>query len=579
MHYMASSANDFVTGQTDEDCKHDEHLALQECMRHHPIAFHAEMMGDIMYLNQALQQPDAAHFVEAVVQEVNGHVDNNHWWLTKCSKVSSDVEVIPSVWSLQCKRDFTTNKIKKYKARLNLHGGKQVFGLNYYKTYALVVIWFSIRLLIVIGIIFCWALRQVDFIMAYPQALIKCNMYMELPQRTIQVSEGDPKDYVLKLLKNIYGQKQAGCVWNAYLVDKLSSIGFKASLINDCVIYCNDIIFMVYIDNGIFSGKDDNQLKQVIQEIQGTGLKIKDQGHPADYDGVKIKNMRDGSYGFTQHALINAIIKDINLTDAKVKPVPPAKMSMPLHAFKDAPSFNLNFNYCSVVGKLNYLTQTSRSDIMYATHQIAKYSSDLREPHGEAILYLVQYLKKARDLGVCFKPQLDKGFECYCDVDFSGNWNKSFADVNPSTSKSCSGWVEFYTSFPIIWASKLQSQTALSTTEAEYIAMSMALCNIIPIMDLIQEMKDRHIPVICSKPYITCKVFQDNAGALESARLHKLRPRTKHINVCYHHFREHVQKGLIKIFPVGISDQIAGVLTKALPQNNFVCHRIHLCGK
>ncbi len=82
-------------------------------------------------------------------------------------------------------------------------------------------------------------------------------MYMELPQG-IQVSEGDSKDYVLKLLKNIYSQKQVGRVWNAYLVDKLSSIGFKASLINNCIFYQDDIIFMVYVDNGIFLGKDDN---------------------------------------------------------------------------------------------------------------------------------------------------------------------------------------------------------------------------------------------------------------------------------------------------------------------------------
>jgi hypothetical protein len=105
----------------------------------HPIAFHAEMMGDTMYLNQALQQPNATHFVEAVVQEVNGHVVNNHWQLTKCSKVPPDVRVVPSVWSLRCKRDITTNKIKKYNSRLNLHGGKQVFGLNYLETYAPVV--------------------------------------------------------------------------------------------------------------------------------------------------------------------------------------------------------------------------------------------------------------------------------------------------------------------------------------------------------------------------------------------------------------------------------------------------------
>jgi hypothetical protein len=108
--------------------------------------------------------------------------------------------------------------------------------------------------------------------------------------------------------------------------------------------------------------------------------------------------------------------------------------------------------------------------------------------------------------------------------------------------------------------------------------MSMALRDVIPIMDLIQEMKDWHIPVSCSK-HVYCKVLEDNAGVLELARLPKLRPRTKQINVCYHHFREHVFKGLIKIFPVGTSDQIADMLTKALPQNNFVCHRVHLCKK
>ncbi len=103
--------------------------------------------------------------------------------------------------------------------------------------------------------------------------------------------------------------------------------------------------------------------------------------------------MRDGSYEFTQRALIDAIIANVNLTDAKVKPIP-AKVSLQIHAFKDAPPFNLNFNSCSVVGKLNYLTQTTRPDIMYATHQLAKYSSDPRKSHGEAMLYLVCYLKK-----------------------------------------------------------------------------------------------------------------------------------------------------------------------------------------
>jgi hypothetical protein len=242
--------------------------------------------------------------------------------------------------------------------------------MNYYETYAPVVTWFSIRLLIVIGILHGWALRQCDFIMAYPQAPIECDMYMELPQG-IQVAEGDSRDYVLKLLKNIYGQKQAGRVWNEFLVDKLSSLGYKSLLINNCVFYKDDIIFMRYVDDGIFLGPDDDKLIQAIRDIPNAGLNIEDQGHPADYVGVNIRKAKDGSYEFSQRALIDSIINDVGLDDKRTKPVP-AKVTVLLHAHRDEPVFNLTFNYCSVVGKLNYLAQTTRPDIMYPVHQIAK---------------------------------------------------------------------------------------------------------------------------------------------------------------------------------------------------------------
>jgi len=192
---------------------------------------------------------------------------------------------------------------------------------------------------------------------------------------------------------------------------------------------------MVYVDDGIFLGNNDLKLQDAIRDIQDVGLNIEDQGHPADYVGVNIKKTKDGSYEFTQRTLINSINEDIRLKDAKVKPVP-AKVSQRLHAFKDEPPFDLDFNYRSAVGKLNYLAQTTRPDIMYATHQIAKYLSDPRQSHGEAILYLVCYLKKTRDIGIKFTPDPTKGFKCYCDSDFSGLWNKEFAPVDPSTAKS-----------------------------------------------------------------------------------------------------------------------------------------------
>jgi hypothetical protein len=154
---------------------------------------------------------------------------------------------------------------------------------------------------------------------------------------------------------------------------------------------------MGYVDDGIFLGSDDLQFQEVIKDIQNLGFNIKDQGHPADYVGVNIKKLKDGSYEFTQRALIDSIIDDVGLKDAKVEPVS-AIVSLQLHAFKDEPTFNLNFNYRSAVGKLNYLAQTTRPDIMYPTHQIAMYSSDPRQSHGEAIFHLVRYSKKMQDL-------------------------------------------------------------------------------------------------------------------------------------------------------------------------------------
>jgi hypothetical protein len=187
--------------------------------------------------------------------------------------------------------------------------------------------------MIIFGIIFCWALCQVDFVMAYPQAPIKMEIFMELPQG-IQTTHGNSKDHMLKSEKNIYGQKQAVRVWNSFLMDKLLSIGFTTSLIDDCMFFHDDIIFMVYKDDGIFLGNNDLKLQDAIKDIQDLGLNIEDQGQPADYVGVNIKKLQDGSYEFTQHTLIDSIINDVGLEDPKVKPVP-AKVSLQLHAFKD----------------------------------------------------------------------------------------------------------------------------------------------------------------------------------------------------------------------------------------------------
>jgi hypothetical protein len=99
-----------------------------------------------------------------------------------------------------------------------------------------VVNWFSIRLTLVLSLVYQWKTRQIDFVLAFPQANVECELYMELPRGLI--FEGCHRDtHCLKLLKNLYGQKHAGHVWHEYLVEGLIERHFKQSVVDNCVFY------------------------------------------------------------------------------------------------------------------------------------------------------------------------------------------------------------------------------------------------------------------------------------------------------------------------------------------------------
>jgi hypothetical protein len=100
----------------------------------------------------------------------------------------------------------------------------------------------------------------------------------------------------------------------------------------------------------------------------------------------------------------------------------------------------------------------------------------------------------------------------------------------------------------------MQTEIALSTTEAEYIALSQSMREVLPIMWLLQEAHDHGKPVLANSPKIHCKVLEDIAGATGIAKVQNLRPRTKHQNIKYHHFREEVEKGTVSIYHVGTKD-------------------------
>jgi len=139
-------------------------------------------------------------------------------------------------------------------------------------------------------------------------------------------------------------------------------------------------------------------------------------------------------------------------------------------------------------------------------------------------------------------------------------------------AKSWTGYTIMYGGCPLIWASKLQTEVALSTTEAEYISLSQALRKVIPLMGLMKEMNKFGFDVGNATPKVHCKAFKDNSGALIMAKEHKARPHTKHIVVKYHHFCHHVENGDITVHPIDTKDQCANIFTKPLAEADFVRH-------
>ena len=182
--------------------------------------------------------------------------------------------------------------------------------------------------------------------------------------------------------------------------------------------------------------------------------------------------------------------------------------------------------------------------------------------HERAIHRIGKYLLGNKERGIIYNPKHERGIECFVDADFAGSWTQADSK-NAENVLSQTGFVLMYSGCPVMWMRKLQTEISLSTTEAEYIAMSQSMREVIPFMGLMAELSKTfalHLP----KPIIKCKVYEDNNSCIAVANATKFSPRTKHIALKYHHFRSFVKKGIIEIFPIASADQVADIFTKPL---------------
>jgi hypothetical protein len=382
----------------------------------------------------------------------------------------------------------------------------------------------------------------------------------------------------LELKKNLYGQKQAGRVWNEYLHAGLIARGFKQSAVDMCLYYRGNVALMLYVDDGIFCAPKQSDIDEAYNLLsepfeEHPAFKMTDEGALSDYLGVKIEQLPNGLIKLSQPLLIQQILDDLGFNERTGTKNTPASSSVKLNRDVHGKPYDEHWHYRSVIGKLNFVEKSTRLDLAYSVHQCARFSADPKESHATAVKRIGKYLLATKDKGLILNPR-EHSFDCWVDADFVGNWDRVHADVDPSTAKSRTGYIISYASCPIIWASKLQTEVALSTTEAEYNAISTSLREVIYLMQIVAEIKPSiGLKTFEKAPTLHCKLFEDNSGALEMARLPKMRPRTKHICVRFHHFREHVRKGLISVHKVPTEFQLGDITTKPQPEALYVSQR------
>ena len=266
-----------------------------------PLAFAASDNPDILYWDQAMIAPDRAQFIEAVGTELEGHEKMGNYEPIPLSQVPKGTKLIDMVWSMRRKRRIKTQEVYKWKACLNVHGGQQEHGVHYWDTYAPVVTWQTIRFFLILSLLLGWKSRQLDFVMAYPQAPAEMPLYMRLLQgyRRNGITR---KTHALKLLRNVYGQKQAGRIWNKYMDLGMQEIGFKPSKFDPCLYYRGSVVFLVYIDNCIVFGPTNESIEQVVADLRASSREftVDNQGDVGDFLGIQVQKHEDRSILLSQ---------------------------------------------------------------------------------------------------------------------------------------------------------------------------------------------------------------------------------------------------------------------------------------
>jgi len=507
-----------------------------------PGGIHLSQLPDPWSIHEALASPDTDGWKAAMDREMSNLRSHDIYKLTPCHP---GMHTLRLGWVLHWK--FKDGVFEKNKARLVARGDQQRPGIDYDKSFSPVMRLESLCVLLMMAAICNYDIIQFDVTSAYLHRTLKEEVYMEQPSGYLVLGK---EHWVWRLKKGLYGLVQAGRMWNDKLNAHMNSVGYSATA-KDPAVYikgqwgCEGFIAgRFWVDDfvGVGSGKELDAKYRV------TGL-----GEVRWILGMKVKcDQMVRTISILQEAFIDSILACFNLADAAPTTTPLMLGTQLTKA--DCPTAQADRDemagtpYRQLVGALSWLALGTCPDVVFATSSLGRFGHNLGRVHWEVAKRVLQYLKgtKGWRLVLGGEPAEVVGF---MDADWGSDHDDRHS-VGAFLFKIGGGAVS--------WKTKKQGCVALSSTEAEY----MALCQSAKESVWLEEfVKGLGVSVSGS---MVIKV--NNQGSIVLMKNSVFHDRLKHIDIQHHYTRDLVRANRIEIKYIPMKDMLADVLTKALPR-------------
>ena len=488
----------------------------------------------------ATTRDDAPLWKQAMDSEMKSLVDNDTFDITE---LPHGKRAIGGKWV------YTVKGNGDYKARYVAKGFRQIHGVDYFETFSPTARMESVRTLAQLAVQYDLVLNQMDVKGAYLHAPIDSEIYIDQPKGYKR--EDGPGKTVWKLKKSLYGLKQSGRNWHNILHDFLKQEDFVKSKVDPCLFIRNKdddtrTILLVWVDDIIVAANFKPSLADIKEKLSQR-FNMKDLGPLSMFLGIQF-TQSNRQVTLSQSTYIESILEKFGYVTCKPRATP-CEVNPDAYSGKLYSDESETKRYRCAVGSLVYAMTCTRPDLSYAVTKLSQHLSNPDEGDWIMLKHVFRYLRGTSEYQLSYRKN-PGGLQLlgYCDADWASSLDNRRSISGYCISLSSSGSL-------ISWKSKKQASVALSTCEAEYMALS-AVCQELSYLQ--QLLRDFGLIT----PESSIALFNDNQGAIALVKNPVKHSRSKHIDIRYHFVREFVDDQNVELGYIPSGKNIADIFTK-----------------